>query len=702
MTQEDRDKVERRVAEALSKAAPLRICESMKAAMEAYGQEAMDDDRRRRFKSYQYPLSAVKTDGLLHFGEWTRTPARRIYPLSGAINIAKKIRSHVAPSGPHRVFVDADYSNAHMRIAAVRSKDTALLAAFDTGSDCYDTLGAAVFPAVTDRKAVRSAMKLSALSLINGGESGLIAEYLKGLSNDPAKDARALIAHWNATFPDLAAYIGDQFEAVRAAGGSSFEVETLTGRKVRIDHRGNPRTVLSALWTVVEAEALDFALYMLPNEIEPSQGRLVLPMYDGLLLDAPRSKARAVAAAVKGVMEAAMEQAGVPGVAVKVEARERWIGPSIDLDQVESDTHDGPDVKESKDFTEPKKGLKDGRLGNLIDPALESMRRRRDGIEKPVPFPKAWRMTCDELKGGLWPGCWILVGATGAGKSQWAFQVAYNAAVNERIPVAYVGLELDPVGLIARLGALALHGKTASPTGAAQRVAWSDLYLGRPDNYGGDPLAWFDGRPGPGADALAAMRDAPFYTVFSEARSGFIASDIERIGKELAEERTDEHGPALLVVDFLQLLGEKPGSREELRERIGNAAYAARMVAVKYRITVLLISSTARSYYSLYAGAGETDKAKTRPLGKGDTVRFLGTGKESGDVEYAADNVLAICREPWNPGASPPPVWLAVAKARTGKGPNGGWVSYAFNGTTFTEEAVIEEPKAETRTQEPL
>ena len=397
-----------------------------------------------------------------------------------------------------------------------------------------------------------------------------------------------------------------------------------------------------------------------------------------------------------------MEQAGVPGVAVKVEARERWRGPTIDLDQVDSDTHDGPDVKEAKDFTEPKKGLKDGRLGNLIDPALESMRRRRDGIEKPVPFPKAWRMTCDELKGGLWPGCWILVGATGAGKSQWAFQVAYNAAVNERIPVAYVGLELDPTGLIARLGALALHGKTASPTGAAQRVAWSDLYLGRPDNYGGDPLAWFDGRPGPGADALAAMRDAPFYTVFSEARSGFIASDIERIGKELAEERTAEHGPALLVVDFLQLLGEKPGSREELRERIGNAAYAARMVAVKYRITVLLISSTARSYYSLYAGAGETDKAKTRPLGKGDTVRFLGTGKESGDVEYAADNVLAICREPWNPGASPPPVWLAVAKARTGKGPNGGWVSYAFNGTTFTEEAVIEEPKAETRTQEPL
>ena len=695
MTQEDRDKVERGVAEALRGAAPLRICETMKAAMEAYGQGDLDDLRRGRFKAYQRSLSAVGADGLLHCGNWKREDTRRIWPLSGAIGIANAIRSHVAPSGPHLVFVDADYSSAHVRIAAARSGDPALLAAFDAKKDFYAELGKAVFPDAEKPDAVRKAMKGAALSMINGGGVNGVAEHLTNISSDPSRDARSLIAHWGKEYPRLTEYIGERLEAIRKVGGVSFEVETLTGRKVHIQHNGKHLAALSAHWTVVEAEALDFALHLLPNEIRPSQGRLVLPMYDGLLLDAPRSKARAVAAAVKDVMQIAMEKAGVPGVAVKVEVRERWRGPTIDLDQ------DGPDVQQAKDFTEPKKGLKDGRLGNLIDPALESMRRRRDGIEKPVPFPKAWRKTCDELKGGLWPGCWILVGATGAGKSQWAFQVAYNAAVNERIPVAYVGLELDPTGLIARLGALALHGKTASPTGAAQRVAWSDLYLGRPDSSGGDPLAWFDGSPGVGADALAAMRDAPFYTVFSEARSGFIASDIERIGKELAEERTDEHGPALLVVDFLQLLGEKPGSREELRERIGNAAYAARMVAVKYRITVLLISSTARSYYSLYAGAAESEKGRTRPLGKGDTVRFLGTGKESGDVEYAADNVLAICREPWNPGASPPPVWLAVAKARTGKGPEGGWVSYAFNGTTFTE-VTVEEPKAETRSKEPI
>jgi DNA polymerase I-like protein with 3'-5' exonuclease and polymerase domains len=212
-----------------------------------------------------------------------------------------------------------------MRIAAVRSNDTALLAMFEAGKDCYDALGVAVLPAAPDRAAVRKAMKRSALSLINGSGAGRIAEYLKGLSSDPVKDARALINHWNETYPDLAAYIGDRLEAIEAAG-DSFELETLTGRVVHIDHGGNNLTALSAHWSVVEAEAMDLALSRLPEAIGKLAGRLVLPMYDGLLLDAPRSKARAVAAAVADLMTRAMTKAGVPGVTVKVEARDRWAG----------------------------------------------------------------------------------------------------------------------------------------------------------------------------------------------------------------------------------------------------------------------------------------------------------------------------------------------------------------------------------------
>jgi replicative DNA helicase len=318
-----------------------------------------------------------------------------------------------------------------------------------------------------------------------------------------------------------------------------------------------------------------------------------------------------------------------------------------------------------------------GKLSSLTRPAFDQMRRRRAGEEKPVPLP--WSRVSEELHGGLWPGCWILVGGTGVGKSQWAFEVAYNAAVRHAVPVVYVGLELDETGLVARLAALGMHGRTYP-----DRVPWSGLYLGRGTP---DPLRWFDG-PGVGADVLAELDAAPFYLETGDARggaSGWSYREIARLAEDLRAAHPD--GPALLVVDFLQLVGSDPtaGHREDLRERIGNAAYAARMAARKHNISVLLLSATARGYYSLFAGKGA--KAENIPdLGSGDSSRFLGTGKESGETEYAADGVLALCRGPWPKGAAPPDVWLAVAKARTGRGPHAGWCCYGFDGTTFTEK----------------
>lgn len=44
-------------------------------------------------------------------------------------------------------------------------------------------------------------------------------------------------------------------------------------------------------------------------------------------------------------------------------------------------------------------------------------------------------------------------------------------------------------------------------------------------------------------------------------------------------------------------------------------------------------------------------------------------GKESGEIEFAADSVLVLLREPWKDGRPPKEgthVWLAVAKQRVG------------------------------------
>lgn len=323
-------------------------------------------------------------------------------------------------------------------------------------------------------------------------------------------------------------------------------------------------------------------------------------------------------------------------------------------------------------------GLAAGRLSAVLPTALARMRARAKGDERPIPLPSEWTATAAELHGGLWPGCYVLVGGTGAGKSQWAFQASYHASVNEKIPVLYVGLELDELGVVARLAGLA---STDKARGYPDAVRWSALYLG--DWYGVDRI---DRRPEL-AEALAA---APFYMVTGDARGtgrGWSYAELAPSVRALREAHPEHAGPVLVVVDFLQLVTGPAvnGRRPELREIIGQAAYHARMVARELNAVVLLLSATARSAYPLFQGKGAGGE-KGEALGFGDRARFVGTGKESGEVEYAADAVLALAREPWPTGATPSPVWLAVAKMRAGPAAGGtGWVRYTFNGTTFAE-----------------
>lgn len=320
------------------------------------------------------------------------------------------------------------------------------------------------------------------------------------------------------------------------------------------------------------------------------------------------------------------------------------------------------------------------RVGTFTGEAFAQFERRRDGLDRPVPLPPHWTRTALELRGGLWAGCYVLVGGTGAGKSQWAFEVAYHAVTRpDPVPVLYVGLELDRAGVVARLAALGMHGRVA------KKVPWSGLYLGERE-----PLEAMDGYAG--REVREGLDKAPFYLMSGEALGGWSYDELRPAVERLRARHPT--GPALVIVDFLQLVGSAD-PHEETRERIGKAAYEARMVARAHGVSVLLLSATARSYYPLFSGAGKSDGGDVSPLGSGDTSRFLGTGKESGEVEYAADGVIALCREKREPttilNPNPPPasLWLAVAKSRTGWAPGAnGWAELRFDGTSFTEAAA--------------
>ncbi|MFH1498809.1 MAG: DnaB-like helicase C-terminal domain-containing protein [Verrucomicrobiota bacterium] len=295
--------------------------------------------------------------------------------------------------------------------------------------------------------------------------------------------------------------------------------------------------------------------------------------------------------------------------------------------------------------------------------ARDRLLARARGEEKPAPLP--WPSLAEAFGGGLWPGLTVLVGGTGTGKTQLALEVALHAA-KRGCPVLYVGLELEARGVSSRLAAL------LDPD---RRVHWSDLYLGTMT-------------PGDAAEVLdraeAELKGVPLRLEFAPPYGWSYDLLRERV-RALATRHADLLGgpprlPPLVVLDFLQLVSGPrdaegrplPGTeRQDLRERIQQAAYAARASAMEHDAAVLLLSSTARTNYgALTLNGGHKDAPKDEDLERIDPERWLGTGKESGEVEYGADALAVLLTERVPEGAKPPkgkPLHVLVAKVRAGK-----------------------------------
>jgi replicative DNA helicase len=300
-------------------------------------------------------------------------------------------------------------------------------------------------------------------------------------------------------------------------------------------------------------------------------------------------------------------------------------------------------------------------LSAALDHALALMARRASGDERPIPMP--WPAVAEGLGGGLWPGMHVVTGATATGKTAFALQVALNAA-RAGSPVLYIALELDRAQLAARLLSLVLGDRDARP------VMWSDLYLGR------DQAALTR------AMAVAPELERLPFRIEEGPPGGWCASDLGERIQALREAYPAAPAAPLVVLDFLQLVGptDPNGRREELRERIGAAAYAGREAARRHGAAVLLLSSVSRE-----SGKKLWDMATGGKLGEADPAELTGLGKESGDIEFAADTVLALAREPAADDApkGPTKMHLALAKVRAGA-PR--WCRLTFNGSWFSEQ----------------
>lgn len=301
------------------------------------------------------------------------------------------------------------------------------------------------------------------------------------------------------------------------------------------------------------------------------------------------------------------------------------------------------------------------KLSDVLTSAFNLMDARAEKREKPISTP--WSDFNEQLPGGgFWPGCHILVSGTGAGKSTWALQLALHAA-RDGAAVVYAGLELEDEQVAIRLA------------GSVSGVGWSKLYTGQATAA----------ECASARGTVTALSNLPFY-IEAGAPMGWPASRIRDIAKQTRE--AHPNGPILIVVDFLQLIGaEENGHRQDLRERIGRAAYVARHAGKEYGVTVLLISSVARHGYPLVSGfAGMVDAGIRKDPNGARRIShpdvFVGLGKESGEIEFSADSVTVAISAADN-GAGDRDVVFATAKLRAGR-PS--WCSLSFNGWAFRDD----------------
>lgn len=278
-----------------------------------------------------------------------------------------------------------------------------------------------------------------------------------------------------------------------------------------------------------------------------------------------------------------------------------------------------------------------GRVGDDLDDLIEVMWAHREGQRAPLTTP--WSAVNGVLGGGLWPGMHVLVGGTGAGKTQWAVQTSV-AAARAGVSVLYLALELSRRDMAARV------------VGALSGAPWSQILRGTLDEQDIPRV-------------VAAAREARDLPLHTECGAPF------GYGAETLAARAWSLRPSLIVLDYLQLCAGRYG--EEPRTAVGRISYVARTLARDLDATVLVLSSTARANYAELVNDPSREPSD-----------MVGLGKESGEIEYAADSVMVLAKHAERPRGRV----LVVAKNRHGPL---GRAELDWTGTAFVEGDLPEE-----------
>jgi replicative DNA helicase len=239
-------------------------------------------------------------------------------------------------------------------------------------------------------------------------------------------------------------------------------------------------------------------------------------------------------------------------------------------------------------------------VGAVLDDEIDKLHRLSVQHTALTGTPSGFK-DLDEVTGGFQPGNLIILAARPSmGKSAFVTNIAENAAIEHRKPVALFSLEMSEAELAQRFVA------------SQARIKGEDLRKGRVAESRWPKIL----------EACQRLSDAPLYVDDS--------SDMSILEVRAKARRLHQQNPGglgLIIVDYLQLL--RPDGRVESRvEQVGQMSRGLKILARELQVPVIALSQLSRAVET------RTDK---RPI--------LSDLRESGQIEQDADLVMFIFRE---------------------------------------------------------
>jgi DNA polymerase-1 len=239
-----------------------------------------------------------------------------------------EVRGCFIPDDPELVLIEADYSNIEMRVAAWFAREPRLLEVFRNGGDIHGETAERV---LGDRKARQPAKPINFGCIYGGGSERL---RITARTEFGVEFAPEQAKQYHTRFFDIYSNLRRWHEAARDASSELTYGATVYGRRRwadpgdRADHRDWNRFQLATNFEVQGAatDALKIALARLHRQFANGPARILIPIHDSILVQAPRHQAQEIAETVCETMrEAFLELLGNDfPVAVEHKISQRW------------------------------------------------------------------------------------------------------------------------------------------------------------------------------------------------------------------------------------------------------------------------------------------------------------------------------------------------------------------------------------------